>query len=164
MKKALLVALLAVGIQQAHAEKEPTLMEAYPGADHNLIGDGSIWEVAVSTVYKTKEGKFVTKPAYTLKTTSGKCAFGRDQVLDMKGDFQVKVADQFCVGKERGNKAKEIFVGGWMTSPYPNDAADWPTQDEAHFVYGEPFSVRLDQTATAFKTKVGVFEYTARKL
>lgn len=164
MKKVIFLALLAVGIQQAHAGKEPSLMEAYPGADHNLIGDGSTWEVTVSIVYKTNEGKFVTKPAYTLKTESGKCTFGRDQVLDMKGNFQVKVADQFCVGKERGSKGKEVFVGGWMTSPYPKDAADWPTQDEAHFVYGEPFSVRLDQTATTFKTKAGVFEYTARKL
>lgn len=164
MKKTLLAVLLALSVHQAHAEKEPTLMEVYPGADHNLLGDGSTWEVAVSTVYKNKDGEFVTKPIYTLKTTSGKCAFGREQVLDMKGNFKVKVADQFCVGTEKGNKTNELYIGGWMTSPYPKDAADWPTQDEAHFVYGEQFSVRVDKTATSFKTRAGIFEYSVRKI
>lgn len=166
MMKALFAALLALSIQQAQAqaENEPSFMEIYPGYEHNLIGDGSTWEVTVATVYKNKSGKVVTKPAFTLKTTSGKCSFGREQVLDMKGSFQVKVADQFCVGTERGNKTKEIYLGGWMTAPYPEDAADWPTQDEAHFVYGEQFNVRVDRTATTFKTRAGVFEYSVRKL
>lgn len=164
MRKTFLAVLLALSVQQAHAEKEPTLMEVYPGAAHNLIGDGSEWEVVVSTVYRSKNGEIVTKPAYTMKTKSGKCTFGREKVLDMKGNFQIKVADQFCVGREKGHDAKEIYLGGWMTSPYPDDADDWAPQDEAHFVYGERFDVRLDKTSTNFKTQQGVFLYKVRKL
>jgi hypothetical protein len=161
MKSALLAALFGLTAMQAQAGNDPTLLEVYPGASSQLKGDGSSWEMTVSTVYKDNNGKLVTKPAYTLKTTSGQCAFGRDQVLDMKGDFKVKVVDQFCVGSEKGD---QTYVGAWMTSPYPKDAADWPTQDEAHFVYGERIDVRMDKVNTSLRSKSGVFEYSVRRL
>nr|WP_228857443.1 hypothetical protein [Pseudomonas syringae]QOQ33337.1 hypothetical protein [Pseudomonas syringae pv. actinidiae] len=164
MSKTFLAALLALSVQQAQAEKPPTFIEVYPGASQILSGDGSTWEVTVSTVYKNKDEEIITKPVYTLKTTSGKCAFGREQILNMHGGFQVKVADQFCAGTEKGHDANEIYLGGWMTAPYPNDVADWAPQDEAHFVYGDRWEVRMDKNAKTFEAQEGVFRYRVRKL
>lgn len=113
--------------------------------------DDSKWTVSFTPSYLDDNRKVVTQPTVTFNVTSGECAMGASNVVQMKGDFSAKVTQKICVGQVNG---KNVIVG-WLVAPGSTPKpftgeSDTEYGTGIHFIFDGDY-LEADQSIYKFK-------------